>query len=186
MQSVAVLIQLPTCTSCGNHLLGSAGRADRLSLSPFCRRLPCEPLDLLGMDWWSSILGALLASSVFVLQFPHADLCGMSCFLSPVIFLGLHHCVSGTTCIVFLQMEYMGDRFLRLWIPEIFFFFFKDFIYSRERGREGEREVEKHQYVRDTWIGCLLVASLTPPTGDLAHNPSHVSWLATFQFAGWH
>ena len=29
-------------------------------------------------------------------------------------------------------------------------------------GREREREEEKHQYV---------VASHTPPTGDLAHNP---------------
>ena len=32
----------------------------------------------------------------------------------------------------------------------------------KERGREGEREGEKHQCV---------VASRTPPTGDLAHNP---------------
>ena len=32
----------------------------------------------------------------------------------------------------------------------------------RERGREGEREQEKHQYV---------VASHLPPTGDLACNP---------------
>ena len=32
----------------------------------------------------------------------------------------------------------------------------------RERGREGEREGEKHQCV---------VASHTPPTGDLARNP---------------
>ena len=32
----------------------------------------------------------------------------------------------------------------------------------RERGREGEREVEKHQY---------MVASHAPQTGDLAHNP---------------
>ena len=32
----------------------------------------------------------------------------------------------------------------------------------RERGREGEREGEKHQCV---------VASHVPPTGDLAHNP---------------
>ena len=32
----------------------------------------------------------------------------------------------------------------------------------REKGREGEREGEKHQYV---------VASHTPPNGDLARNP---------------
>ena len=38
---------------------------------------------------------------------------------------------------------------------------FNLFIY-RVRGREGEREGEKHHRV---------VASSTPPTGDLAHNP---------------
>ena len=44
---------------------------------------------------------------------------------------------------------------------ETLFIFLKICIF-RERGREGEREGEKHQCV---------VASLTPPTGDLAHNP---------------
>ena len=40
---------------------------------------------------------------------------------------------------------------------------FLDFIYLfLERGREGEREGEKQQGV---------VASSTPPTGDLVHNP---------------
>ena len=43
-------------------------------------------------------------------------------------------------------------------------FYKKDFFkfIFRERGREGEREGEKHQWV---------VASCTPHTGDLAHNP---------------
>ena len=41
--------------------------------------------------------------------------------------------------------------------------FKKDFIYLfLERGREGEREGEKHQ--------CVF-ASHMPPTGDLARNP---------------
>ena len=41
--------------------------------------------------------------------------------------------------------------------------YFLDFIYLfLERGREGEREGEKHQCV---------VAALAPPTGDLAFNP---------------
>ena len=35
----------------------------------------------------------------------------------------------------------------------------------REKGREGEREGEKHQCV---------VASCVAPTGDLAHNRGHV------------
>ena len=44
------------------------------------------------------------------------------------------------------------------------FLFFKKilFIYFTERGREGEREGEKHQCV---------VASHVPPIGDPAHNP---------------
>ena len=43
-------------------------------------------------------------------------------------------------------------------------FFFKFFylLIFRERGKEGEREGEKHQRV---------VASHTLPTGDLTHNP---------------
>ena len=44
------------------------------------------------------------------------------------------------------------------------YLFFKDFYLFtfRERGREGDREAEKHQCV---------VASCVPPTRDLAHNP---------------
>ena len=37
----------------------------------------------------------------------------------------------------------------------------------RERGREGEREEEKHRCARDTLISCLSHA----PNGDLASNP---------------
>ena len=52
------------------------------------------------------------------------------------------------------------------WIKMLIFnssYFFKDFIYLfLERGKEGEREGEKHQCV---------VASHVSPTGDLAHNP---------------
>ena len=44
-----------------------------------------------------------------------------------------------------------------------FFLSFKDFIYLLlERGREGEREKQKHQCVVATWV---------PPTGDLTSNP---------------
>ena len=43
-----------------------------------------------------------------------------------------------------------------LWIFKKILFIF------RERGREGEREGERHQCV---------VASRAPPTGGLAHNP---------------
>ena len=41
-------------------------------------------------------------------------------------------------------------------------FFVKILFTFRERGREGERERGKHQYV---------VASSAPRIGDLAHNP---------------
>ena len=44
------------------------------------------------------------------------------------------------------------------------FIFYILFIF-RDRGREGEREGEKHQCVGET-----LVASHTPPAGDLACN----------------
>ena len=50
-------------------------------------------------------------------------------------------------------------------LPCYFFlrrFIYLFLIYFLERGREGEREGEKHQCV---------VASHEPPTGDLARNP---------------
>ena len=63
-----------------------------------------------------------------------------------------------------------------------FIMFFKDFIYLfLERGREGEREGEKHRSV---------VASCTPHTGDLACNPGMWRRLgiepATLWFTGRH
>ena len=45
----------------------------------------------------------------------------------------------------------------------LYFLFLRFYLFIyRERGMEGEREGEEHQCV---------VASHTPPTGDLAHNP---------------
>ena len=53
-------------------------------------------------------------------------------------------------------------KFLRLFFSHawsFFFFFFKIYLFIfRQRGREGEKPQ-------------CLVASRTPPTGDLAHNP---------------
>ena len=52
----------------------------------------------------------------------------------------------------------------------IVFIYFKDFIYLfLERGREGEREGEKHQCMTDT--GCFPQVP-PPPLGTLACNPS--------------
>ena len=51
----------------------------------------------------------------------------------------------------------------RLYIDFLFSLFKKDFIYLvLERGREREREGEKHP---------CMVASHAPPTGDLAYSP---------------
>ena len=52
-------------------------------------------------------------------------------------------------------------RLLSFYCSQVFFLRFYLFIF-RDRGREGEREGEQHHCV---------VASSTPPTGDLAHNP---------------
>ena len=58
----------------------------------------------------------------------------------------------------------VAKQLVSLFLLFLFYFIFlKDFIYLfifRERGREGE--IRKHQCV---------VASHTPPTGDLARNP---------------
>ena len=56
-------------------------------------------------------------------------------------------------CVVGLRIKIISFLYLLL----IFYLFI-----FREKGREGEREGEKHQYV---------VASHTPPNGDLAYYP---------------
>ena len=56
---------------------------------------------------------------------------------------------------------YFHQQQMRVLFSYLFLKVFYVFIF-RDRGREGEREEEKHQCV---------VASHTLPTGDLAHNP---------------
>ena len=65
-----------------------------------------------------------------------------------------------------IQYLYIEVYLILLYFALLYFtdtvgFLFKIYLF-RERGREGEREGKKHQCV---------VASRTPPTGDLAHNP---------------
>ena len=61
------------------------------------------------------------------------------------------------TSVLILDTSLVSSKWL---IP--FFFFLKILFIFRQRGREGEREGEKHYCV---------VASCAPPTGDLARNP---------------
>ena len=65
----------------------------------------------------------------------------------------------GSMCYSWSGLERQGSKNVFLFHS----FFKKDFVYLfLEKGREGERKGEKHQCV---------VASHTPPTGDLASNP---------------
>ena len=59
----------------------------------------------------------------------------------------------------------------------MFEFFFKILFIFRERGREEEREEEKHQ--------CVVVSHMAP-TGDLACNPGVCPELVTLWFEGRH
>ena len=45
-------------------------------------------------------------------------------------------------------------------------------LFFRDKGREGEREEEKHQCERETSVSCCLYA---PPTGDQTLNPGMCS-----------
>ena len=62
---------------------------------------------------------------------------------------------------IYANTKLLKNYFLKYFI---YFILFKDFIlfYFLQRGRERERQGEKHQCV---------VASHAPPTGDQAHNP---------------
>ena len=68
--------------------------------------------------------------------------------------------------IFYLQVSYQINYVQKfspiLWVVFFFNFFKLVYLFFRERGREGEREEEKHQCV---------VASHVPPTGELACNP---------------
>ena len=70
------------------------------------------------------------------------------------VFIGCLLCVSHSfTC--------LGDK-IPAFLNDFFLFFSKDLFIYRERGKEGEGEREKPQWV---------VASCTSPNGELAHNP---------------
>ena len=83
-------------------------------------------------------------------------------------------------CLLYNSMPcYTGSKFMHLLYTTSPFL--KRFYLFLERGREGEREGEKHQCV---------VASCMTPSGDLAHNPGMCLRLGiemgTLWFTGWH
>ena len=77
---------------------------------------------------------------------------------------------------VLIAVPYYFDYYsLQIYLFYFILFRFYLFIF-RERGREGEREGEKHQCV---------VTSHVPRTGDLAHNPGMCpAWEANQQCFG--
>ena len=83
-------------------------------------------------------------------------ICAYVCILIPYCHTKCKHngCISSDLCKMFHRFHMSHCRKS--------FFFFLRFYFIFRQGREGEREGEKHQCV---------VASCTPPTGNLAHNP---------------
>ena len=80
-----------------------------------------------------------------------------------------------TYIVKFTNLEYTAR-----WI---FFFRFYLFI-SRERGREGKREGEKHRCVRETSVSCLSHTPNWGPGLESRHVPSLGLEPETFRFAG--
>ena len=96
----------------------------------------------------------------FHLEGRHIVIEGMGLSLPDVHVQGIaEHATCFTECDVFKVLPCCS-----LCQTLFFFLFLRFYLFIfRERGREGERRREKHQ--------CVVVASCTPPTGDLAHNP---------------
>ena len=69
----------------------------------------------------------------------------------------------------------------------IYILFFKGFylFIFRERGREGDREGEKHWCEREISIGCLLHAPSWEPGLQSRHMPRWRIEPATLLFVGW-
>ena len=69
-------------------------------------------------------------------------------------------------------------------VVNISFFLKKFYFFILERGREGEKEGEKHQCTRETLIGCLSYAPSQGPGPQSRHVPWLGIELAIFRFAG--
>ena len=89
------------------------------------------------------------------------------------------------------NFEVFFVRFLHIMIwgkgqgnPCTFFFLRFHLFTCKRRGREGEREGEKHQYVRDISIGCLLHTPNWGPGPQSRHVPQLGIKSATFRFEG--
>ena len=78
--------------------------------------------------------------------------------------------------IVTIADVFILPPFANLLFKKIFYSFF------RERGKEGEKEGEKHLYVRE----ASMVAFLKPLARDLVHNPGMCpSWESNQQPFSW-
>ena len=84
-------------------------------------------------------------------------------------------------CMCLLVSIYKSSSKQIGWYP----LFKRFYLFLLQRG-EREREGEKHQCGRDTWICCLLLV----PSWGPGLKPRHVPWLGiepvTLWFAGWH
>ena len=68
----------------------------------------------------------------------------------------------------------------------LFFFFFKGFYFClRERGREGERERQKHLCAKETLISCLSSAPHWGPGLQRRHVPWPGNWTCDPKVTGW-
>ena len=93
---------------------------------------------------------------------------------SRALLLTRHSVWETSSPLLFQAMEIWGLFHFLYFLKILFIYFF-----FRERGREGEREGEKHQCV---------VASCALPTGGPGQQPIHVPWLGikpvTLWFSG--
>ena len=146
--------------------------ADHLAGSVFNRFLHCE---------------AALFPPFHTVLFGKKPLCtahtlGVGCFVPATCSTQTIHidCLE-FICVGYLSLLCTPHLFIYLLTANspshLFLKYFYLFVF-RVRGREGEREVDQHQCVRDTGIGCLMHSLNRGP----GLQPRRVSWLESNQW----